>query len=219
MMTTAQVKQYLGIPTGTTTYDTDIARYIPIVEATANRITAGMYILQVNGTTTAASKDVAVSSVYCQSGMCLFGASKPECGCGYPYGDPNYAFGSSRPSFKPLGAVLTPGQLITGTGMAEGAFIESVSQFDGENKITLSVAATASGEVSLYTGFPVGYLSTIAHGVWFMIGQQKTAMGDTSWTSRTVGPVSETRSASEMKIDGLYGMPAWFVKAFPRVYQ
>jgi len=30
--------------------------------------------------------------------------------------------------------------------------------------------------------------------------------------------VSESRSASEMKLDGQYGMPVWFVKTFPRVY-
>ena len=45
-MTTAQVKTYLGIPTATTTYDADIARLLPIVEATVNQITSGLYILQ-----------------------------------------------------------------------------------------------------------------------------------------------------------------------------
>lgn len=216
-MTTAQVKTYLGIPTGTTTYDADIARLLPIVEATANQITGGIYILQVNGTTTSASKDFTVDSVYTQTGRRIFGASKSS--GEYPYGDPNFGYDSPRPLFKSLSEAVSVGQLITGTGIADGAFIESASSFGATHKIVLSAAATASGDISAYTGYPIGYLSTIAHGVWWQIGQQKMASMDTTWTSRTVGPVSETRSAAEMKIDGVYGMPAWFVKAFPRVYR
>ncbi len=216
-MTTAQVKTYLGIPAATTTYDTDIARLLPIVEATANQITSGIYILQVNGTTTAGSKDFAVDSVYTQTGRMIFGASKS--GGEHPYGDPNYGHDSPRPVFKSLSEALSIGQLITGTGIAADSFIESASSFGAVHKIVLSAAATASGDISAYTSYPIGYLSTIAHGVWWQIGQQKMASGDTTWTSRTVGPVSETRSAGEMKIDGRYGMPAWFIKAFPQVYR
>jgi hypothetical protein len=216
-MTTAQVKTYLGIPTGTTTYDADIARLLPVVEATANQITGGIYILQVNGTTTSASKDFTVNSVYTQTGRRIFGASKSS--GEYPYGDPNFGYDTPRPLFKSLSEAVSSGQLITGTGIADGAFIESASSFGATHKIVLSAAATASGDISAYTSYPIGYLSTIAHGVWWQIGQQKMASMDTTWTSRTVGPVSETRSAAEMKIDGVYGMPAWFVKAFPRVYR
>lgn len=216
-MTTAQVKTYLGIPTGTTTYDADIARLLPIVEATVNQITGGIYILQVNGTTTSASKDFTVDSVYTQTGRRIFGASKSS--GEYPYGDPNFGYDSPRPLFKSLSESVSVGQLITGTGIADGAFIESASSFGATHKIVLSAAATASGDISAYTSYPIGYLSTIAHGVWWQIGQQKMASMDTTWTSRSVGPVSETRSAAEMKIDGAYGMPAWFVKAFPRVYR
>jgi hypothetical protein len=216
-MTTAQVKTYLGIPTGTTTYDADIARLLPVVEATANQITGGIYILQVNGTTTSASKDFTVNSVYTQTGRRIFGASKSS--GEYPYGDPNFGYDTPRPLFKSLSEAVSSGQLITGTGIADGAFIESASSFGATHKIVLSAAATASGDISAYTSYPIGYLSTIAHGVWWQIGQQKMASMDTTWTSRTVGPVSETRSAAEMKIDGAYGMPAWFVKAFPRVYR
>jgi hypothetical protein len=216
-MTTAQVKTYLGIPTGTTTYDADIARLLPIVEATVNQITGGVYVLQVNGTTTSASKDFAVDSIYTQTGRRIFGASKSS--GEYPYGDPNFGYDSPRPLYKSLSEAVSSGQLITGTGIADGAFIESASSFGATHKIVLSAAATASGDISAYTSYPIGYLSTIAHGVWWQIGQQKMASGDTTWTSRTVGPVSETRSAAEMKIDGAYGMPAWFIKAFPQVYR
>lgn len=216
-MTTAQVKQYLGIPTGTTTWDTDIARFIPIVESVVNQITAGIYILQVNGSTTNTSKDFTVDSVYSQTGRRIFGCDKS--GGNYPYGDPNFGYDSPRPVFKMLSDAVNVGQLITGAGIADGAFIESASSFGATHKIVLSAAATVTGDISAYTSYPIGFLSTIAHGVWWQIAQQKTAIGDTTWISRSVGPVSETRGAEEMKIDGRYGMPAWFIKAFPQVYR
>lgn len=209
-MTTAQAKKYLGIPSATTTYDEDIATYIPVVEATARAITGSLYLLQVNGTLTAGSKELAVSTVYSQTRI-LYGRSVSKCGYGYDYGDP----GAKQ---KKLHEVLTAGMQITGDGIPDDTFIERVQTFNGENTVYLSSKATATGEVEAYTDIPVMYLSTIAHGVWWMIGQQKTAMGDTSWTSRSVGPVSESRSEAEMKLDGQYGMPVWFVKTFPRVY-
>lgn len=211
-MTTAQVKQYLGIPTGTTTYDTDIARYIPIVEAAARQITGGLYLLQVNGTIENASKNMTVSSVYSQTRQLYgYGFYNSATGAGFPYGDPG-------PKNKTLASVLPAGLQISGDGIPADSFIERVQTFGGESTIILSATATKTQEVTAYTDFPIGFLTTIAHGVWWMIGQQKTASGDTTWTSRSVGPVSETRSEAEMKIDGLFGMPAWFVKAFPRVY-
>lgn len=211
-MTTAQVKQYLGIPTGTTTYDADIARYIPIVEAAARQITGGLYLLQVNGTIENASKTMTVSSVYSQTRQLYgYGFYNSATGAGFPYGDPG-------PKNKMLASVLPAGLQISGDGIPADSFIERVQTFGGESTIILSVAATKTQEVTAYTDFPIGFLGTIAHGVWWMIDQQKKASGDTTWTSRSVGPVSETRSEAEMKIDGLFGMPAWFVKAFPRVY-
>ena len=86
-MTTAQVKTYLGIPSATTTYDADIAVYIPIVEATARAITGSIFLLQVNGTITAGSKEIAVTSVYSQTRI-LYGRSVSDSGYGYVYGDP-----------------------------------------------------------------------------------------------------------------------------------
>ena len=210
-MTTAQAKKYLGIPVETTTYDADMAVYIPIVEATARAITGSLYLLQVNGTLTAGSKELVVSSVYSQTRQ-LYGGCQDKSGYGYAYGDPS-------PKMRKLHEILTAGMQITGTGIAADTFIERVQTFHNTSTVFLSAAATASGDVEAYTDFPVMYLSAIAHGVWWMIGQQKTAMGDTSWTSRTVGPVSETRSEAEMKLDGQYGMPVWFVKTFPRVYR
>ena len=209
-MTTAQVKQYLGIPTGTTTYDADIARYIPIVEAAARQITGGLYLLQVNGTIENASKTMTISSVYSQTRQ-LYGNGARLSGEGFPYGDPG-------PKNKTLASVLPAGLQISGDGIPTDSFIERVQTFGGESTIILSAAATKTQEVTAYTDFPIGFLTTIAHGVWWMIGQQKTAIGDTSWTSRSVGPVSESRSEAEMKLDGQYGMPVWFVKTFPRVY-
>ena len=209
-MTTAQVKTYLGIPSTTTTYDADIARYIPIVEAAARQITGGLYLLQVNGTITTGSKELVVSSVYSQTRQ-VYGATTSAGGEGFPYGDPG-------PKNKPLIGVLPAGLQITADGIPADSFIERVQSFGGTSTVILSAQATKTQEVAAHTDFPIGFLTTIAHGVLWMIGQQKTASGDTSWTSRSIGPVSETRSAAEMKIDGLYGMPAWFIKAFPRVY-
>lgn len=217
-MTVAQAKKYLGIATATTTYDVDLAIYLPIVEATARQITGSIYFLQVNGELTTSSAKVIVNSVYSQTRQ-LYGdptcivKGYTECSsAGYPYGDPGA-------KMRKLHEVLLPGMQITGTGIADGSFITRVETFQDEQAIYLSAVATATGDVEAYTDLPMGYLPAIAKGAWWLISQQRTAIGDTSWTSRSVGPVSETRSASEMKIDGQYGMPVWFVKTFPRVYR
>ena len=215
-MTTAQVKIYLGIPTGTTTYDADIARYIPIVESTARQITGSLYLLQVVGSIVADSTTMTVSSVYSQTRQLYAGINSTVngwgvSGAGFAYGDPGA-------KSKRLSDVLQAGVRITADGIPDDTFIERVQTFGGTSTVILSAAATKTQDVEAYTDFPISFYSTIAHGVWWMIGQQKTANGDTSWVSRSVGPVSETRSESEMKIDGRYGMPAWFIKAFPAVY-
>lgn len=206
-MTTAQVKQYLGIPTATTTYDSDIAIYTPIVEATARQITGGLYLLQVNGSIVTGSNLFTVGTIYSQIRQ-LYGISNAS-GEGYPYNDPGA-------KLKPLNQCLQIGMQITGDGIPAGAFI---SGFTRDGEITLSANATKTQDVEAYTDYPINYLGTIAHGVYWMIGQQKLAINDTEWTHRTVGPLSVTRSNSDMKIDGQYGMPVWFVKAFPRVYK
>jgi hypothetical protein len=209
-MTLAQVKQYLGIPTATTTFDSDITAYIPIVEATARQITGGLYLMQVNGTITSGSNELLVKTVYSQTRQLY----------GYTVGNGKF-FDYGNPGAKPrkMYEILKPGMQISADGIPTGAYVDRVQSFGNESKVFLSANATKSHDVEAYTDFPINLLSTIAHGVWWMIGQQKTAANDTAWTSRSVGPVSVSRGEAEMKIDGQYGMPAWFVKAFPRVYQ
>jgi len=62
-------KSLLGIPTGTTTYDTAISSKILIIDTLVKRLTKNKFNLQVIGTLTSGSKSVTVAAVYAYTGI------------------------------------------------------------------------------------------------------------------------------------------------------
>ena len=116
---------------------------------------------------------------------------------------------------------LLVGSLITGDGIPDGAYITDIYKGYSTAEIStpsirISEAATATATVYAYQGFNIAYHDTVSKGVWWMINRTNTKINDTAFKSRSVGPLSITRSDKDNKIDGLSGMPAWFVKALPR---
>jgi hypothetical protein len=95
--------------------------------------------------------------------------------------------------------------------IAENSFVNVVYP-----RIELSANATATGQTSIMTGIPIDLQQVIAKGIWWLMQNDSTIIKDENWTSRSMGPLSISRSDSDSKIDMISGMPLWFVKAFPR---
>ena len=116
---------------------------------------------------------------------------------------------------------LSTGQIITGDGIPDGAYITDIYKGYSTTELStpsirLSEAATATATVYIYAGFNIAYHDVVSKGIWWMIDGTSTKINDTAFKSRSVGPLSISRSDKDNKIDGKSGMPAWFVKALPR---
>jgi len=190
-ITVDAVKSFLGITA--TTYDDAIESKIPYIDVTVKRITKNKFNLQIIGSTTSGSKTITVSAVYAYSGV-LFDHSAVS-----------------------LDDVLTIGQMVEGTGIPAGAYITDInsSGFLDVSTISISSNATATGSTSIMTGVPVDLQQVIAKGIWYLIQNDSTIIKDDNWVSRSMGPLSVTRSDSDNRTDSISGMPIWFVKAFP----
>ena len=68
----------------------------------------------------------------------------------------------------------------------------------------------------MFLGINTGLQPIIAKGIYWLISQENTNMPDLGWTSHHIGSVSVVRGVAQAAIDGRWGMPVWFVNAFPR---
>lgn len=201
VITRETVKAYLGITADT--YDDQIDRQIPIIDAKVKRICGNNFNLQLTVKLISGSK-------YVQ----LFG-------CGIE--SRKYWNNWPTAELKQLMEDLPVGSMLEGSGVPSGAYIaeayyNGISE-DNKNIPTFEMneAATASDSTAyIYAGINTAYQSVIAKGIWWLIGQTSTKINDTSWTSKGVGPLSVTKGNVAEKIDGRSGMPAWFVQALPR---
>ena len=204
-ITTAQCKTLLGL--SVTTYDTAIAAAIPKIDAIVRRLTRGRYNLFVTGTTTSGTTGMLISEVKAASGLPIYVAG-------------SFSWSSDG---GPLVDCLEIGMQISGTGIAADSHIVDIypdgGTIDGVEyvgaAIELSADATASGRVEAQTAIPVDLQYVIAGGVWWLVQNNPTTPKDDTWVSRSMGPLSITRNASDTQIDGGSGMPLWFVKALP----
>jgi hypothetical protein len=190
----------LGIAEATTTYDDAIEAKISYIDVTVKRLTKNKYNMQVVGTTTINTKTLNVYGIYSYAGQ-IFDAL---CYSGFTIED-----------------ILTPGQQLEGTGIPSGTYITDLIPSANYMalvipRVELSSNATATGQVSLWTGIPIDLQQVIAKGIWWLIQNDSTIIKDENWTSRSMGSLSVSRSDSDSKIDMISGMPLWFVKAFPR---
>jgi len=193
IITLVKTKELLGITA--TTYDTQITRYIPIIDSKVKQITGNRYNMQIIGATTISSKDVTISGLKNSTG-----------------GIQNFH------SLDDLEEYIKIGSLISGTGIADGAYIDEMYFNTSDYPIiTLSAVATeTASNVVLYLGIPIGLQTIVAKGIYWMITQESTGLPSFGLTSKSIGGTSKSWTDSDSKIDGSSGMPAWFCKAFPK---
>ena len=218
IITLAKTKELLGITD--TDQDTEIARYIPIIDAKVKLITNNRYNVQVLGDTTEDSTTVKLKSILNNTLGQLDFFANPRwydvCNLGI----------QNQWCIEDLEEYLEIGTLITGGDIPANAYIDQVfyngfSVAQGSDTfaiptITLSEAATETAAgVQMFLGFNIGLQTTVAKGIAWLIDQENETISDSGLLSRSIGPTRKSWSVSQSVIDGKYGMPVWFVKAFP----
>ena len=209
IITRDQVKTYLGI--SDSSLDTEIDRYIPIVDAKVKALCKNRFNDLIIADTTNGS-DI----VYIRSYMGFYDDNYPQ-----EY-KPNIG---NKYIMDDLYEYVQIGQAVTGTGIPSGATVLDVFEpmdIDGSLSTTLasiqiSQNATADGSgVKLYLGFNEGFLPTVAKGINWLINQENTSDPSSGATSKRIGPANISYGGDTVKIDGKTGMPSWFVRAMPK---
>ena len=219
IITLAKTKELLGITD--TSIDTEITRYIPIIDAKVKLITRNRFNTQVLGDTTADSTTVKLKSILNNTlgrldffhnanwfDHCNLGINNSWC-------------------IEDLQEYLDTGMLISGGSIPSDAYIDEVfyngfSVVQGSDTfaiptITLSEAATETAEgVQIFLGFNIGLQTTVAKGIAWLISEENIDNPSVGWTSQRIGSISEVRGVAQAKIDGRFGMPVWFVNSFPK---
>lgn len=199
IITLEQVKLYLGIED--TSSDSKINTYIPIIDAKVKQICRNLYSRQILCKIVSGSTTVRLLGIVDSRGRRNI----------WP-----------TPEMLDLMADLPTGTRIEGDGIPSLAYIDDVEYSgDGHDDVYvpsfyLNEAATTSNESAyLKAGINIAQLPTIAKGVQFLINGQTTRIKDDSWKSKSFGPVSISKG-DDSRIDGVSGMPIWFVKALRR---
>lgn len=194
IITRDQVKTQLGITSAI--YDSQIDAKLPIIDAKVKTITQRRWNDRIVGNITSGSAYVEI----------------------YSYDTDVYY----TDYYDDLIDYVMVGQQITGTGIPSGAYITDIwakgtASNDTYPQIELdqNATATTAGE-DLFLGFPITYHDIVAKGVQWLINQTNTRITDNTWSSKSMGPVSVTKSQGDNRIDGASGMPLWFVKGLPR---
>lgn len=205
VITLEQVKAQLGI-TGPT-YDAQITAKLPIIDAKVKAICKNNFNLRFAADLTSGETECTAYPLY-------------KTRDNYPSGINNYAI------TRDISKSLEVGMQVEGDNIPSGAYIESFYKSGSTDilgtvydmvYLTLSEAATDDGEgVYITGGISIAYLDVIAKGVQWMINKTSQSIDDSNWSSRSVGPLSVTKSSANEKIDGKSGMPAWFVRGLPR---
>lgn len=196
VITRDQVKLYSGIEPSDTTYDDQIDRYIPIIDAKVKQITGNRF----NSFYQVSQDSTEYLEVY---------------------------------DFQ--GEALDIGAQITGQGIAADSYIQEVYYEPGQMPFALEVgsknysfpviklnnaATQTDANAQVFVGINIAYHPEIAKGIFWLIGRENTtSLPGKSIKSRSMGPLSVSYDGTDAKIDGRYGMPAGFVKAFPKYHR
>jgi hypothetical protein len=205
VITLSRCKELLGINSTDTTYDTDLQIAIPVVDAAVKQITNNRWNYRVAASFENSSDTVQILSVV-----------SPK----YFMRDGYYS------SVDTIDEFLRVGQLISATGIPSGAYIEEVYYNYPEGvivsdnyiaEVTISETTTAEATTTeCYLGIPIAYQPIIAKACWWQKEQMSTTINDTSWKSKSMGPISITKGGGSERIDNKSGMPLWLVQALPR---
>jgi hypothetical protein len=214
VITLEKTKELLGITDSAS--DAAITAKIPYIDSLVKQITKNRFNYAVYGTMTTGSATVYIRSIITWDGN-VYNYSNGRYFCS---GINNYI------CYDDIGEYLQTGQQIEGTGIPAETYIDevyyngNVDTFNGDESvpyITMSNVATAdSDDGKIYIGMNIAYQTTVAKGIQYLINGTSTTLPTNALSSKSIGPVSKSFSSSDQKIDNRYGMPAWFVKAFPR---
>lgn len=206
VITLSKVKELLGITDST--YDTELTAAITIVDAAVKRITRNRYNYQIVG-------DVKNGSNYVEVYSLLFDGRRV-----WDYEGKRY--------IDDLSEYLEIGQQVQGEGIPDNTIISDVYynggmvDFSGDNRnvpvIELSNAATSNNvSAQIFLGINTALQPIIAKAVWWQTEQMNTTINDTTWKSRSMGPVSVTKG-EDAQMDGKSGMPLFLLRALPRYH-
>lgn len=210
-----QCKSLLGIASDETTHDTALESAITQIDKIVKLITKNRYNYQITGKTTLNSRYIEVYSIYDNNGSVIFEDGKYK----YNFND----------SIDMLYEFIDVGQMIDGDGIDTDSYIDEVYyngssvELDGTSysvpTIKLNQNATATdSSAQLFLGINTGYHYLIARGVYWMSQRFDTTIRDETWKSKSMGPVSVTKSSVSERIDGRYGVPVWFVQGLPHYH-
>jgi hypothetical protein len=207
VITLAQIKTQLGI-TGTD-LDAAITAVLPAVDAKVKEITGRRWNMQISALLDG-TKYVEVYSV----------GTDPFTDA-YPVSTRSIGVNWTRDN---VFQYLAPGQMISGDGIPDGAYIDELYDirrtvggklYSGPS-IDLSAAATASGTIDAIVGMNIAYHGVIAKLAYWMLDQQSTETPQGTIASKSLGDISISYSTVGASIDGRFGVPSWAVLGLPR---
>lgn len=207
-ITLAQVKQFTTL---TDADDATITAMIPIIDSKVRLVTRNRFNYQIYANLVTGQVNAEVTGLANYAGLYL------------AYGNSGI---NANWEVDDIADYIEVGAQLSGEGIEAGTYIEEVyyngPDFGGDiiPVITLSQAATATGQKQIQMGIPLAYVPTIAKGVQWLIEQagKSSSSEQGGIKSKSMGPVSVTYSDNDSAIDGLTGMPAWFTKGLPRYH-
>ena len=213
VITLAKTKELLGITDSAS--DASITAKIPLIDAKVKKLCNNNFNMIVIADIVNGSTSATIRSVFVNNNLC------------YKYtGDGYYKAGINNfIRVEEIGEYIHTGDLISGTGIQADTYIDEIylggitNDFYGYSTniptITLSSAATSSGEIEAYIGINIAYQDIIAKGIQYLINKTSTEIPSNALSSRSIGPSSKSFSSKAQVKEGINGMPAWFNSAFP----
>lgn len=216
VITLEKTKKLLGI-TGTE-QDQAITDNIPIIDSKVKMIMNHRLNDQISGDITSGSVYVPIRGFVCSGTEYKYKTGRVWC-----------SGINNNEEIDDLEEYIQTGQLIEGEGIPAECYIDEIYYNGGSVElggatysvpvIKLSEAATADqNSQQLFIGITIGLQSTVAKGIQYLINGTSTSLPTNSLASKSILGVSKSFGSKDQDIDNKYGMPAWFVKAFP-VYQ
>jgi hypothetical protein len=220
VITLSQTKALLGITDPS--QDSDITAKIPFIDSIVKQITKNRFNFMILGDIESGSPFMTVQSIITPTGETYV----------YNQGDRRYyCSGINNPYIiDDINEYLEIGQQVEGEGIPVETHIDEVyyngdilSDTSGDFSVPvvkLSNNATATtASLRVYVGMNIAYQPTVAKGIQYLINGTSTTLPSNALSSKSIGPASKSFAQVDQKIDNRYGMPAWFVKAFPKFHR